>query len=115
MASRAASAGRCEVTDGRGDSGRREQFDDKVFAEFGEAMLGELADYVGQCASMKQSPAAARMRCMGPLDVLMEPRWPAADTNFLRSVDYRPQLGDGTFGSAVSFDRKTGECRAAAR
>lgn len=64
---------------------------------------------------MEEAIAAPRMHCIGGTDVTLENAWPKEEADYLRKLGFKLQTGGSAFVSAVSFDPRTGECRAAAR
>lgn len=74
-----------------------------------------LTQFVARGRSLEEAIASPRMLCTGTLDVALERAWPAAEQDYLKQVGFNVQTGIGANASAVSFERKTGECRAAAR
>src|SRR5204862_4132295 len=61
-------------------------------------------------ATLAKAIETPRLFCTGRTDVVVERRWPEADTQYLRKLGFkvRPELGDDSHVSAVSFDPSTG-------
>jgi hypothetical protein len=64
---------------------------------------------------MEDAIASPRMHCLGGTDVTLENGWPKEEADYLRNLGFKLQTGGSAFVSAVSFDPKTGQCRAAVR
>lgn len=78
-------------------------------------VLDVLAHYVGRNTSLSEAMAASRLHTEGDLHVLLEPRWPAETTAYLKKVGYDVKQGTGANCNAVERDRVTGTCRPAGR
>ncbi len=74
-----------------------------------------LTHFITVKASLEEAIAAPRLHTEGMLDLTLENTWPLADAEFLQTLGYTVKSGAGAVISAVSFDPKTGECRAAQR
>jgi gamma-glutamyltranspeptidase/glutathione hydrolase len=64
---------------------------------------------------MSQAVAAPRLHTEGNTNLEFETAWPAAELAALASMGYKVKTGPCATLSAVSFDPKTGESRAAMR
>ena len=74
-----------------------------------------LTQYVVLGRSMEEAIAAPRLQTMGALDMTLEQFWPAADREYLQQIGFQVKAAAGAHADAVSFNPKTGECRAADR
>jgi gamma-glutamyltranspeptidase/glutathione hydrolase len=72
-----------------------------------------LSHYVALGASMEEAIAAPRLHTEGNLDLHVERQW--SDSEYLKSIGYKVINSPMAKISAVSFDPKTQECRAASR
>jgi gamma-glutamyltranspeptidase/glutathione hydrolase len=74
-----------------------------------------LEQFVVRGSSIEEAIAAPRMHTTGALELTMERAWPQMEQDYLKQIGFNVQTGIGATASAVSFDPKTGECRAAVR
>lgn len=74
-----------------------------------------LTKFVVQGGSMEAAIAAPRIHCMGDTALTLEQSWPAADREYLQRMGFQVKTGPGAYADAVSFNPKTGECRAMGR
>ena len=75
-----------------------------------------LVQYVLRGASLEAAVAAPRLQCTGSLDVAVEPAWPKDSAEYLKQVGFKVQTWESSaVVSAVSFNPKSGQCRAAIR
>jgi gamma-glutamyltranspeptidase/glutathione hydrolase len=75
-----------------------------------------LTEYLVRGASLDAAIAAPRLQCTGTLDVAVEPGSPKDTAEYLRQIGFRVQTWESSsVASAVSFDPKSRECRAAIR
>jgi gamma-glutamyltranspeptidase/glutathione hydrolase len=79
------------------------------------AVFDVLLGVIGRDLTLEEAVKVPRMRTEGGLDLTLEAKWPAADNEFFKKLGYRVKRGPSAFVTAVSFDPKTGACRAAAR
>jgi len=79
------------------------------------AIFEVLLNYLFRGAPLDQAIAAPRLHCTGMLDVTLEPHSSQAEREYLSQTGFKVQTGPSALVSAVSFDRKTGECRGAIR
>jgi gamma-glutamyltranspeptidase/glutathione hydrolase len=74
-----------------------------------------LSRYLMSGVSMEDAIAAPRLHSEGNLDLAAERLWPEVEMEYFKSVGYKVVTGAAAKVSAVSFNPKTGECRAASR
>ncbi|HXG10132.1 MAG TPA: gamma-glutamyltransferase [Gemmataceae bacterium] len=79
------------------------------------AIFEVLAQYLGRGASLKEAVAALRLHTEGGRNVMLEPKAPKADAEFLQKLGYTVTTGASAVVSAVSFDPASGTCHTAAR
>lgn len=65
--------------------------------------------------SMNEAIAAPRLHTEGDMNLLMEAKWPSADTELLKSLGYKVTTGTGALISAVWRDSQTGQLQSATR
>jgi gamma-glutamyltranspeptidase/glutathione hydrolase len=79
------------------------------------AVFQVLAHYVGRDASLEAAVAAPRPHTEGDLNLLVEPKWPEAEVNYLKKIGYSVRNGASAVVDAVVFDPQAAEGRAASR
>ena len=79
------------------------------------AIYDVLGQFVGRGASMEEALAAPRLNCTGTLDVLAEKELAPDSAEYLKEMGFKLQTGEGARVSAVTWEAKTGVCRAAMR
>ncbi len=79
------------------------------------ALLDVLLESIVGGAALEQAIAAPRMNTEGGLDISFEAKWPQDEREFFSAAGYKAVTGPIARISAVSFDRRTGESRAASR
>ncbi|MBI4658654.1 MAG: gamma-glutamyltransferase [Verrucomicrobia bacterium] len=74
-----------------------------------------LLPFVALDASMEAAVAAPRLHTEGSLELRVERQWPEPEVEYFKSLGFEVLAAPGAKISAVSFDPKSGECRAASR
>ena len=85
-------------------------------ARIPNTIFSALTEYLVNGASLDAAMAAPRLHCTGTLDVGVEPGAPKETTAYLSGIGFKVRTGESSsVGSAVTFNSKSGECRAAIR
>jgi gamma-glutamyltranspeptidase/glutathione hydrolase len=79
------------------------------------AVFQVLAHYVGRDASLEAALAAPRPHTEGDLNLLVEPKWPEEEVNYLKKAGYTLRTGASAVVDGVVFDPQAGGGRAASR
>jgi gamma-glutamyltranspeptidase/glutathione hydrolase len=79
------------------------------------AVFEALTQFAGLDRSMSEAVAAPRFHTEGNENLQFEKTWPVPEVEAASRVAYNVKTGFAAVISAVSFDSKTGECRAAMR
>lgn len=79
------------------------------------ALFELLTRYVGLGESLEASIAAPRPHTEGNVNLELEPRWPAAESEALGKLGYKVKNAASATLSAATFNPQTRECRAAMR
>jgi len=80
------------------------------------ALFDALREFICRTGSLEQAIGAPRLHSTGTLDVLVEKNWPAEEVGYLQEIGFKPRVAENPARvSAVSFEPKTGECRAQMR
>jgi Gamma-glutamyltransferase len=79
------------------------------------AIYDVLGQYIARGASMEEAIAAPRLDCTGTLDVIAEPDISKEVLAHLKRIGFNVQTGEAARVSAVTYDAKKRECRAAMR
>jgi len=79
------------------------------------SLLDVLLSAIVDGASVDEAVAAPRVNTEGGLDIGFEAKWPPEEQAFFKSAGYNVSTSRIARISAVSFDPRTGGCRAAAR
>ncbi len=79
-------------------------------------IFSALTEYLMRGVSLDAAIAAPRLQCTGTLDVAVEPGSPKETAQYLKEIGFKVQTWESSsVASAVTFDAKSGECRAAIR
>jgi gamma-glutamyltranspeptidase / glutathione hydrolase len=79
------------------------------------AVFEVLTQFIALGRPMTEAVAAPRLHTEGNVELSLEKTWPASDLQPLARVGYFLKTGFAAVVSAVSFDAKSGACRAATR
>ena len=79
------------------------------------ALFEVLTRHVGLGESLEAALAAPRPHTEGNLNLELEAKWPAAETEALTKLGYKVKTAASATLSAAAFDPQTRECRAAMR
>lgn len=79
------------------------------------ALFEALTHFVALGQPMEAALAAPRLHTEGNLNLELEAKWPADEAESLAKLGYKTKTAGSATLSAVSFNPKSGECRAALR
>ena len=79
------------------------------------ALFEALTQFVALGQPMDAALAAPRLHTEGNVDLELEAKWPAEETEALGKLGFKTKTAASATLSAVSFNPKSGECRAAIR
>jgi gamma-glutamyltranspeptidase/glutathione hydrolase len=65
--------------------------------------------------SLEEAIEFPRLQTEGDLEVILEPRWPETEVQYLKSIGFKTRSGSGARVSAVAMNPAIGEFRAASR